>query len=177
MKIPVTSVYVADQGKTLRFDTEVLGLRRKSDIPLGDARWLTVTSSTGDGGVELLLQPATTAVAISARGWNLITAVRVRPAELSGAQARLGVSVAAGSSRNAGPGLGHVSRSTLRTHPELRPVRCRAARHDSNSPSTCRLSRLSCCRGRSSPRAGQSRRWDHVLGRRARPTLRRSAAS
>ena len=44
MKITVTSVLVDDQDKALAFYTDVLGFRKKTDIPLGDHRWLTVVS-------------------------------------------------------------------------------------------------------------------------------------
>jgi catechol 2,3-dioxygenase-like lactoylglutathione lyase family enzyme len=57
MRIVVTSVFVDDQEKALRFYTEVLGFSRKSDIPLGEARWLTVVSPEDPGGTELLLEP------------------------------------------------------------------------------------------------------------------------
>ena len=42
MKIVVTSVYVDDQEKALRFHTDVLGFRKKEDVPTGEFRWLTV---------------------------------------------------------------------------------------------------------------------------------------
>jgi catechol 2,3-dioxygenase-like lactoylglutathione lyase family enzyme len=57
MRIVVTSVFVDDQEKALRFYTEVLGFSTKSDIPLGEARWLTVVSPEDPGGTELLLEP------------------------------------------------------------------------------------------------------------------------
>ncbi|WP_280425648.1 VOC family protein [Nocardia carnea] len=57
MRINVTSVYVDDQNKALRFYTEVLGFQKKTDIPLGDASWLTVVSPLDPDGVELLLEP------------------------------------------------------------------------------------------------------------------------
>jgi catechol 2,3-dioxygenase-like lactoylglutathione lyase family enzyme len=57
MKIVVTSVLVDDQEKALRFYTGVLGFRKKNDVPLGDARWLTVVSPQDPGGTELLLEP------------------------------------------------------------------------------------------------------------------------
>src|SRR5258708_40204285 len=44
MKIKVTSVYVDDQDKALRFYTEVLGFAKKADFSQGPYRWLTVTS-------------------------------------------------------------------------------------------------------------------------------------
>lgn len=57
MKINLTSVLVDDQEKALRFYTEVLGFIKKSDLPAGDARWLTVVSPEGPAGIELLLEP------------------------------------------------------------------------------------------------------------------------
>jgi len=57
MRIHVTSVLVDDQDKALAFYTEVLGFVKKTEIPLGDARWLTVVSPDAPDGVELLLEP------------------------------------------------------------------------------------------------------------------------
>jgi catechol 2,3-dioxygenase-like lactoylglutathione lyase family enzyme len=59
MRIHVTSVPVNDQDAALRFYTEVLGFEKKTDIPLGDAKWLTVVSPEARDGVELLLEPST----------------------------------------------------------------------------------------------------------------------
>jgi catechol 2,3-dioxygenase-like lactoylglutathione lyase family enzyme len=59
MRINVTSVPVDDQDAALRFYTEVLGFVKKTDIPLGEAKWLTVVSPEAPDGVELLLEPAT----------------------------------------------------------------------------------------------------------------------
>ena len=44
MQIYVTSVCVDDQAKTLDFFTGKLGFEKKTDIPLGEHRWLTVVS-------------------------------------------------------------------------------------------------------------------------------------
>jgi catechol 2,3-dioxygenase-like lactoylglutathione lyase family enzyme len=57
MRIYVTSVLVDDQEKALRFYTDVLGFVKKNDIPLGEARWLTVVSPDDTKGPELLLEP------------------------------------------------------------------------------------------------------------------------
>jgi catechol 2,3-dioxygenase-like lactoylglutathione lyase family enzyme len=57
MRIVVTSVYVDDQDKALRFYTDVLGFLKKTEIPMGAARWLTVVSPDDPDGVELLLEP------------------------------------------------------------------------------------------------------------------------
>jgi predicted enzyme related to lactoylglutathione lyase len=55
MKIKLTSVYVDNQEKALRFYTEVLGLTKKSDFSNGPYRWLTVTSPEEPDGTELQL--------------------------------------------------------------------------------------------------------------------------
>lgn len=57
MKIFVTSVFVDDQEKALKFYTDVLGFVKKADITAGDYRWLTVVSPEGPPDVELLLEP------------------------------------------------------------------------------------------------------------------------
>jgi catechol 2,3-dioxygenase-like lactoylglutathione lyase family enzyme len=57
MKITVTSVLVDDQDKALAFYTDVLGFGKKTDIPLGEHRWLTVVSPEAPDGVELVLEP------------------------------------------------------------------------------------------------------------------------
>ena len=56
-RINITSVYVDDQDKALRFYTDVLGFVKKTEIPLGEARWLTVASPDDLDGTELLLEP------------------------------------------------------------------------------------------------------------------------
>ena len=48
---------VDDQGKALRFYTEVLGFDKKEDIPVGEARWLTVVSPQAPDEAELVLEP------------------------------------------------------------------------------------------------------------------------
>jgi predicted enzyme related to lactoylglutathione lyase len=55
MKIKLTSVYVDDQEKALRFYTEVLGFAKKADFSNGPFRWLTVASREEPGGTELQL--------------------------------------------------------------------------------------------------------------------------
>jgi catechol 2,3-dioxygenase-like lactoylglutathione lyase family enzyme len=57
MRINVTSVLVDDQDKALRFYTDVLGFVKKTEVPLGEARWLTVVSPEEPEGTELLLEP------------------------------------------------------------------------------------------------------------------------
>src|SRR6266542_3026159 len=55
MKIKLTSVYVDDQEKALRFYTEVLGFVKKADVSQGPYRWLTVASPEEPEGTELQL--------------------------------------------------------------------------------------------------------------------------
>jgi predicted enzyme related to lactoylglutathione lyase len=55
MKIKLTSVYVDDQEKALRFYTEVLGFVKKADFSQGPFRWLTVASPEDPNGTELQL--------------------------------------------------------------------------------------------------------------------------
>jgi predicted enzyme related to lactoylglutathione lyase len=55
VKIKLTSVYVDDQEKALRFYTDVLGLAKKNDFTNGPYRWLTVTSPEDPDGTELQL--------------------------------------------------------------------------------------------------------------------------
>ena len=57
MRINVTSVLVDDQEKALRFYTEILGFVKKTEVPVGDALWLTVVSPDDPDGTELLLEP------------------------------------------------------------------------------------------------------------------------
>ncbi|RTZ40009.1 VOC family protein [Candidimonas sp. SYP-B2681] len=57
MKIVVTSVLVDDQAKALAFYRDVLGFEVKHDIPMGEHRWITLTSPGDPDGVELLLEP------------------------------------------------------------------------------------------------------------------------
>ena len=57
MKITLTSVFVDDQEKALRFYTDVLGFVAKNDVPMGEHRWLTVVSPDQPEGVELVLEP------------------------------------------------------------------------------------------------------------------------
>jgi glyoxylase I family protein len=57
MRIKLTSIMVDDQEKALRFYTDVLGFTTKSDIPVGEYRWITVTSPEGPDDLELALEP------------------------------------------------------------------------------------------------------------------------
>jgi catechol 2,3-dioxygenase-like lactoylglutathione lyase family enzyme len=58
MRIHITSVFVDDQQSALRFYTEVLGFKKKTEVPLGDHSWLTVVSPQQPDGPELLLEPS-----------------------------------------------------------------------------------------------------------------------
>lgn len=57
MKIRLSSVYVDDQEKALKFYTEVLGFIEKTDMQVGEFKWLTVASPEEPEGTELLLEP------------------------------------------------------------------------------------------------------------------------
>jgi catechol 2,3-dioxygenase-like lactoylglutathione lyase family enzyme len=57
VRINLASVLVDDQDKALRFYTETLGFEKKTDFPVGEARWLTVVSPEDPDGTELLLEP------------------------------------------------------------------------------------------------------------------------
>lgn len=55
MKIKLTSIYVDDQDKALRFYTEVVGFAKRADFSQGPFRWLTVASPEEPDGTELQL--------------------------------------------------------------------------------------------------------------------------
>jgi predicted enzyme related to lactoylglutathione lyase len=57
VKIKITSIYVDDQEKALRFYTSVLGFLKKADFTQGPFRWLTVGSPEEPDGTELQLAP------------------------------------------------------------------------------------------------------------------------
>jgi catechol 2,3-dioxygenase-like lactoylglutathione lyase family enzyme len=57
MKIRLTSVFVDDQDKALRFYTEVLGFEKAHEVPVGEYRWLTVVAPDEPDGTQLLLEP------------------------------------------------------------------------------------------------------------------------
>jgi predicted enzyme related to lactoylglutathione lyase len=56
MKIKLTSIYVDDLDKALRFYTEVAGFVKKADVSQGSYRWLTVASPEEPDGTELHLE-------------------------------------------------------------------------------------------------------------------------
>ena len=57
MKIVLTSILVHDQETALQFYTKILAFQKKTDIPMGHHRWLTVVASNDPSGVELVLEP------------------------------------------------------------------------------------------------------------------------
>jgi predicted enzyme related to lactoylglutathione lyase len=57
MRIKLTSIYVDNQDKALKFYTEILGFVKKADITAGGYRWLTVVSPEEPKGTELVLEP------------------------------------------------------------------------------------------------------------------------
>lgn len=57
MRINLASIHVNDQDKALRFYTDVLGFEKKTEVPLGAHRWLTVVSPESPDGTELVLEP------------------------------------------------------------------------------------------------------------------------
>src|SRR5580693_5489443 len=57
MQIKLTSVFVDDQDKALKFYTEVLGFVKKFEFPAGKFKWLTVVSPEEPEGIQLVLEP------------------------------------------------------------------------------------------------------------------------
>jgi catechol 2,3-dioxygenase-like lactoylglutathione lyase family enzyme len=57
MRIKLTSIMVDNQDKALKFYTEILGFKKKHDIPMGEYKWLTVVSPEGAQDLELSLEP------------------------------------------------------------------------------------------------------------------------
>jgi catechol 2,3-dioxygenase-like lactoylglutathione lyase family enzyme len=57
MQIKLTSVFVDDQDKALKFYTGVLGFEKKLEFPAGKHKWLTVVSPEEPEGVQLVLEP------------------------------------------------------------------------------------------------------------------------
>jgi catechol 2,3-dioxygenase-like lactoylglutathione lyase family enzyme len=57
MKIKLTSIMVDDQDKALKFYTDILGFRKKHEIPVGEYKWITVVSPEGPDDVELSIEP------------------------------------------------------------------------------------------------------------------------
>ncbi len=57
MRIELASIMVEDQAKALAFYTDILGFEKHTDIPMGEFRWLTVSSPEQPGGPQLVLEP------------------------------------------------------------------------------------------------------------------------
>src|SRR5215831_3966282 len=57
MRIKLSSIFVENQDRALAFYTGVLGFKKSKEIPMGDFKWLTVTSPNGYPDVELVLEP------------------------------------------------------------------------------------------------------------------------
>src|SRR3954449_2909087 len=57
MRIKLTSIMVDDQDKALQFYTGILGFQKRHEIPMGQYKWLTVTSPEGPDDLELSLEP------------------------------------------------------------------------------------------------------------------------
>ena len=79
LTINVASVFVDDQAEAPAFYTDVLGFVKKTDVPAGGARWLTVVSQTAPDGVELLLEPDGHPAAMPFRRRSSRTGSRSRP--------------------------------------------------------------------------------------------------
>jgi catechol 2,3-dioxygenase-like lactoylglutathione lyase family enzyme len=62
MQIKLTSLFVDDQDKALKFYTDVLGFQKKYEFPAGQFKWLTVVSPDEPEGIQLVLEPN--------NGWN-----------------------------------------------------------------------------------------------------------
>jgi predicted enzyme related to lactoylglutathione lyase len=57
MEIKLSSVFVDEQEKALEFYTKVLGFVKKTELPAGEFKWLTVVSPEGSDDIELVLEP------------------------------------------------------------------------------------------------------------------------
>lgn len=57
MRIKLTSIMVENQDRALKFYTDVLGFKKKMEIPMGEYRWITVVSPEGPEDIELSLEP------------------------------------------------------------------------------------------------------------------------
>lgn len=58
MRLHQFSVMVDDQDRALEFYTQRLGFQVRHDIPMGEARWITVVSPEDPDGTELVLEPS-----------------------------------------------------------------------------------------------------------------------
>lgn len=57
MRIHLSTIFVDDQDKAVRFYTEILGFEKKEDVPVGEHRWLTVGAPGEEDGTQLVLEP------------------------------------------------------------------------------------------------------------------------
>lgn len=57
MRIHLSTIFVDDQDKAVRFYTEILGFEKKEDVPVGEQRWLTVGAPGEEDGTQLVLEP------------------------------------------------------------------------------------------------------------------------
>lgn len=57
MRIKLATILVEDQNHALRFYTEVLGFEKRTEIPMGPYKWITLTSPEGNEDLELSLEP------------------------------------------------------------------------------------------------------------------------
>ena len=57
MQLKFISLMVENQNAALDFYTNKIGFQKMADIPMGEYRWLTVTSPDGMAGVEMVLEP------------------------------------------------------------------------------------------------------------------------
>ena len=57
MRIKLTSIFVDNQDKALKFYTDVLGFKKSKEFPVGEFKWLTVKSPEGPDDRELVLEP------------------------------------------------------------------------------------------------------------------------
>lgn len=58
LQIQLTSIFVDDQDKALKFYTDVIGFQKKDDVTNNGYRWLTVTSPSNPNGGQLQLAAA-----------------------------------------------------------------------------------------------------------------------
>ena len=58
MKLTASQIFVDDQEKALGFYTNILGFKKKEDVPIGKYRWLTIVSNLDQDGIQILLKPS-----------------------------------------------------------------------------------------------------------------------
>jgi catechol 2,3-dioxygenase-like lactoylglutathione lyase family enzyme len=87
MKIGLNSILVDDQVKALDFYTDILGFTKKTDIPMGEFRWLTVVSPDAPDGTELVLEPNANPAARTYQGALFEQGIPLTAFEVADAQA------------------------------------------------------------------------------------------